>query len=68
MVEKLEDGHCVYANKSVKNGTVQGGNYSKKKSLLDGMATIDGVYKRNLVPLEAFRRFFIVSGGDCLLN
>ena len=45
VVEKLrEDGHCVYANKSVKNGTTYRIGKPSKEIIAAGLAAIDGVY------------------------
>ena len=45
VVEKLrEDGHCVYANKSVKHGTSYRIGKPSKEIIAAGMAAIDGVY------------------------
>ena len=45
VVENLrEDGHCVYANKSVKNGTSYRIGKPSKEIIAAGMAAIDGVY------------------------
>lgn len=45
VVEKLrEEGHCIYANKSVKNGTSYRIGKPSKEVIAAGLATLDGVY------------------------
>jgi|TARA_R110000851_G_scaffold147527_1_gene287475 hypothetical protein len=45
VVEKLrEEGHCVYANKSVKNGTSYRIGKPSKEIIAAGLAALDGVY------------------------
>ena len=45
VVEKLrEEGHCVYANKSAKNGTSYRIGKPSKEIIAAGLAALDGVY------------------------